>query len=70
VTKRYGNEKCIINTGHFDYHADAQVQHGAHPPMAHTQGFARCHWVLPPDKYLRCIAPADIMVVAVDVSLQ
>jgi hypothetical protein len=57
------------NTGHFDDRADAQrnitvcIVRWCMP-----QGFTRshCHWVLPPDEHLQCIAPAADMVVDVD----
>ena len=44
--------------GHFDDHADAPVQCGAHCPMDHNKGFTRSHWTLPLGDYLHRITPA------------
>ncbi len=68
-TKKFGNEKCITNTSHFDDRADAQRYITVHIAQWHMpQGFTRshCHWVLPPDEHLQCIAPAAAMVADVD----
>ena len=48
--------------GDFDCHADAAVQHGAHCPMEHIQGFTGSHWMPPLGKCLCNIAPAAAMV--------
>jgi hypothetical protein len=35
------NEKCRRIAGNFNCHANVVVQHGAHPPMEHIQGFTQ-----------------------------
>jgi len=52
------NKKCRQIAGDFDCHTDAAVQHGAHCPIEHVQGFTRSHWMPPSGKCLRHIAPA------------
>ena len=44
--------------GHFDDHADAPVQCGAHCLIDHDQGFTRSHWTSPSGDYSHRIAPA------------
>ena len=44
--------------GHFDGHGGAPVQHGAHRPMRHDQGFTGSHWMPPSGNYLLHIAQA------------
>ena len=56
------NNKMQANCWCFDCHADAVVQHGAHRPIEHIQGFTRSHWMPPAGKCLRHIAPAATMV--------
>ncbi len=46
----------------FDCHGDAVVRRGEHQPIEHDQGFTGSHWMPPPGKCLRHIAPADAMV--------
>jgi hypothetical protein len=61
--QRFGNnKKCRQIAGNFDCHADAAVQHRAHRPIEHIQGFARSHWMPPSGECLRRIAPAAAMV--------
>ena len=43
--------------GHFDGHADALAQRGAHCPIEPNQGFTLSHWTLPLGKYTHRIAP-------------
>jgi hypothetical protein len=57
-----GNKKCGQIAGNFDGYGDAVVRREAHRPMEHIQGFTRSHWMLPPGKCLRRIAPAAVMV--------
>ena len=56
------NKKCRQIAGDFDCHTDAAVQHGAHCPIEHVQGFTRSHWMPPSGECLHHIAPAATMV--------
>jgi hypothetical protein len=56
------NKKCRQIDGDFDCHTDAAVQHGAHRPIEHVQGFTRSHWMPPSGECLCRIAPAATMV--------
>ena len=56
-------EKYTRFAGHFDDHADAPVQCGAHLLIEHYQGFTWSHWMLPLGNYSHRIAPAAAMVI-------
>jgi len=59
------DKECRQIAGHFDGHGDAAVRCYAHHPMEHIQGYTRSHWMTPFGKCLRCIAPADAMVIKI-----
>ena len=52
------DEKKTRFAGHFYDHEDVPVQHGAHHPMEHNQGFTWSHWTSPSEDYMRRITPA------------
>ncbi len=62
---RYGqqqitdNKKCRQIAGNFDCHMDAVVQHGAHRPKEHVQGFTLSHWM--PSSLAGSVAILDVV---------
>jgi hypothetical protein len=54
-------QKCRQIDKNFDGHGNVAVQHGAHRPMEHIQGFTRSHWMPPLGECLCRIAPMAAM---------
>ena len=51
-------KKFTSIAGHFDSHADALKQYGAHGPIQHVQVYSRSHWTPSFGNYLLHIAAA------------
>ncbi len=56
------DKKCRQIDNNFDGHGDSAVQHRAHRPMEHIQGFTWSHWMPPSGECLCRITPAAVMV--------